>query len=92
MSNRFKQFYEAHNVQVFFPPETAEESSVLLVYDPLSPTASPLPAEKEKHLEEVAKELLKLAKDVVDVKTHIMTVDRKFHGSIVGKGGTTLNA
>ncbi|KAG1729843.1 uncharacterized protein EDB91DRAFT_1085624 [Suillus paluster] len=44
---RLKQFPEAHNVQVFFPLESAEESQVLLGYDPLSPSASPSSVERE---------------------------------------------
>jgi hypothetical protein len=87
-----KHFHEAHNVQVFFPPESAEQSSVLLVYDPSNPSASPSPVEKERHLEEVSKELMKLAKDAADVKSEIVAVDKKWHEAVVGKGGTTLNA
>jgi hypothetical protein len=89
---RLKQFHEAHNVHVYFPPESAEQPSVLLIYDPASPSASPSPVEKEKHLEEVTKELLKLAKDAADVKTQVLDIDAKLHGAVVGKGGTTLNA
>lgn len=81
-----------HNVQVFFPPESAEQSQVLLVYDPSSPSASPLPVEKEKHLEEVAQELLKMAKEAADVKSQTIPVEKRWHEAVVGKGGTTLNA
>jgi hypothetical protein len=91
-SLRLKHLNEAHNVQVFFPPESAEEPSVLLVYDPLSPSASPSPVEKEKRLEEVTKELLKFAKDAADVKSQVLNIDRKLHDAVIGKGGTTLNA
>jgi hypothetical protein len=87
-----KQFHETHNVQVFFPPESAEQSSVLLVYDPLSPSASLSPVEKERHLEEVSKDLLKLAKDAADVKSEIISVDARWHEAVKGQGGTTLNA
>lgn len=91
-SLRLKQFHEAHNVQVFFPPESAEQSSVLLVYDPYSPSASPSPVEKEKHLDEVAAELLKMAKDAADVKSELIPVEKRWHEAVVGKDGTTLNA
>lgn len=87
-----KQFYEAHNIEVFFPPESAEQSSVLLVYDPFSPSASPSPVEKEKHLDDVAAELLKMAKDAADVKSELISVEKRWHDAVVGKDGTTLNA
>lgn len=91
-SIRLKQFHEAHNVQVFFPPESAEQSSILLVYDPLLPSASPSPIEKERHLEEVSKDLLKLAKDAADVKSETISVEIRWHEAVKGQGGTTLNA
>ncbi|KAG0706160.1 hypothetical protein DFH29DRAFT_904030 [Suillus ampliporus] len=91
-AKKLEQFHEAHNVQVFFPLESAEESQVLLVYDPLSPSASPSPVEKEKHLDEVAKELLKMAKETADVKSQIITVEKQWHETVVGQGGTALDA
>ncbi|KAG1734692.1 uncharacterized protein EDB91DRAFT_1146341 [Suillus paluster] len=91
-AKKLKQFHEGHNVQVFFPLESAEESQVLLVYDPLSPSASPSPVEKEKHLDDVAKELLKMAKEVADVKSQTISVEKRWHEAVVGQGGTTLNA
>ena len=91
-SLRLRQFHEAHNVQVWFPPESAEQSAILLVYDPLSPSASPSPVEKEKHLDEVASELLKMAKDAADVKSELISVEKRWHDAVVGKDGTTLNA
>ncbi|KAJ7200694.1 hypothetical protein C8J57DRAFT_424290 [Mycena rebaudengoi] len=91
-AKKLKQFHEAHNVQTFFPPESAEQSTVLLVYDPLSANASPSPDEKKRHLEEVTKEILKLAKDAADVKSETVAVEKRWHDAVVGKGGTTLNA
>ncbi|KAF9454024.1 hypothetical protein P691DRAFT_755082 [Macrolepiota fuliginosa MF-IS2] len=91
-AKRIKQFHEAHNVQVFFPQESEESSSVLLVYDPFSPNASPSPDDKKRHLDDVEKELLKLAKDAADVKSQTITVDRRWHEAIIGQNGTTLNA
>lgn len=89
---RIKAFHDVHNVSVFFPPESAEQSSVLLVYDPYSPSASLSPVDKAKGLEDVEKELLKMAKDAADVKTQSITVEKKWHEAVVGKDGTTLNA
>lgn len=90
--DRIRGFHENHNVLVFFPPESAEQSLVLLVYDPTSPSASPSPVEKAKNLEDVEKELLKMAKDAADVKTQTITVEKKWHDAVVGNNGTTLNA
>jgi len=87
-----KQFHDAHNVQVFFPPESAEQSSVLLVYDPLSPLGSPEPVEQEKHLNDVATELLKMAKDAADVKSELISIEKRWHDVVIGNDGTTLNA
>ncbi|KAJ7039151.1 hypothetical protein C8F04DRAFT_1320207 [Mycena alexandri] len=90
-AKKLKQFHEAHNIQVFFPPESAEQSTVLPVYDPLSANASPSPDEK-RHLEEVAKEILKLAKEAADVKSETIAVEKRWYDAVVGKGGITLNA
>jgi polyribonucleotide nucleotidyltransferase len=89
-AKKLKQLQEAHNVLVYFPPESEEQSLVVLVYDPLSPAVSP--ADKEKHLDDVSKEILKLAKDAADVKSVTLTIDKKWHDSVTGWGGTTLNA
>ncbi|KAJ7772582.1 hypothetical protein DFH07DRAFT_164980 [Mycena maculata] len=91
-AKKLKQFHEVHNVQAFFPPESAEQSTVLLVYDPLSGNASPSPDEKKRHLEKVAEEIFKFAKDAADVKTENITVEKRWHEAVVGWGGTTLNA
>lgn len=89
---RLKQFHDSHNVSVYFPPEATEQSLVLLVYDPLSPNASPSPDEKKTKLDEVSKEILKFAKDAADVKSTSIQVEKRWHDAVVGEGGTTLNA
>ncbi|KZT71001.1 hypothetical protein DAEQUDRAFT_707779 [Daedalea quercina L-15889] len=91
-AKKIRAFHEAHNVLVLFPLESEEQSSVLLVYDPTSPSASPSPVEKAKNLEDVEKELLKMAKDAADVKTQMVSVEKKWHDAVVGRNGTTLNA
>ncbi|THH31786.1 hypothetical protein EUX98_g2412 [Antrodiella citrinella] len=91
-AKKIKAFHDVQNVLVFFPPESAEQSNVLLVYDPTSPNASPSPVEKAGKLEEVEQELLKLVKDAADVKTVTIPVEKKWHEAVVGKNGTTLNA
>ncbi|KDR75234.1 hypothetical protein GALMADRAFT_69452 [Galerina marginata CBS 339.88] len=88
---KLKHFHEAHNVHVYFPSETLESSNVLLVYDPLSSGASLSPDDKKKHLNDVEKELLKLARDAADVKTEVVSVEKRWHDAVVGNGGTTLN-
>lgn len=64
------------------------------MHDPLnlSPAAPLSPAQKQAHLDEVQKELLKLAADAADVKTELIVIEAKWHSAIVGKAGTTLNA
>lgn len=89
---RLKQFHETHNVLVFFPPESLEQSSLLLVYDPTFPSASPSPLDKSKNLEDVANEVLKMAKDAADVKSQLIEVEKKWHSAVIGRSGTTLNA
>lgn len=77
---------------MFFPHESLEESSLLLVYDPTSPSASPSPLDKSKNLEDMANEVLKMAKEAGDVKSQLIEVEQKWHSAVVGKSGTTLNA
>lgn len=84
--------HDAHNVLVIFPNEAAEISTVVLVYDPLSTSASLIPDEKKKHLDDVEKEVLKMVKDAADVKSQTVPVEKRWHDAIVGHGGTTLNA
>jgi polyribonucleotide nucleotidyltransferase len=91
-AKKIRQFHETYNVLVYFPPENAEQSSVLLVYDPMGKAASPSPDDKAKSLEEVSKELLKMAKDVADVTSETLEVEKHWHEAIIGQGGTTLNA
>ena len=89
---RIKQFHDSLNVRLFFPDESSEDSTILLVYDPQSPNASKNPNEKSQHVAEVEKELLKLARDVADVKSELVPVESKWHSYVAGKDGTTLNA
>ncbi|KAG8886137.1 hypothetical protein FRB97_007175 [Tulasnella sp. 331] len=89
---KIKQFQEAHNVLVFFQPEELESSSVILVHDPHSSLAAISAAQKQKHLKEVAEEILRLAKEAADIKSKTIYVDQKWHSAVVGKNGATLNA
>ncbi|KAF9469904.1 hypothetical protein BDZ94DRAFT_1151041 [Collybia nuda] len=91
-AKRLKQLYDTHNVLVIFPNEATEISTVVLVYDPLSTSASLVPDEKKRHLDDVEKEVLKMAKDAADVKSQSVSVEKRWHDAVVGYGGTTLNA
>ena len=64
---------------------------MLLVYDPLSSATSTSSDEKKKHLDDVETEISKLVK-AADVKTEVVSVEKRWHEAVVGKGGTTLNA
>ena len=66
-------------------------SEVILVCDPMSTTAIPL-EEKKKHLDDAEKELVKLARDIADVRTQKISVEKCWHEAILGTGRTTLNA
>lgn len=77
---------------MYFPAESAEQSSVLLVYDPFGIAASPSPDDKAKSLDEVTKELMKMVKEAADVKSDTLQVEKRWHEAIIGQGGTTLNA
>jgi hypothetical protein len=91
-AKKLKQLQDTHNIRIFFPLESQELSSVLLVYDPHAPNASLNPAEKSKNLKAVKAELLGLAKEAANVKSEVVTVDPKWHDAIIGTNGTTLNA
>ncbi|KAF8507398.1 hypothetical protein JB92DRAFT_2960799 [Gautieria morchelliformis] len=60
-AKKIKQFHNAHNVLLYFPPQSAKTSTIVLVYDPLLAAGSAMPAEKAQHLDVVEKELKKLA-------------------------------
>ncbi|KAG6828212.1 hypothetical protein H0H92_008785 [Tricholoma furcatifolium] len=91
-AKKLKQLHDTHNVLVIFPNEALEQSTVVLVYDPSTPSASASPDDKQKHLDDVEKEVLKFAKDAADVKSETVSVEAKWHEAVVGHGGTTLNA
>ncbi|KAH7108044.1 hypothetical protein BKA62DRAFT_680818 [Auriculariales sp. MPI-PUGE-AT-0066] len=86
-AKKIKAFKDTQRISIFWPAESTESSKVLIVYD-----ISADPANKAASLDEVAKELLKFAKEVADVKTEVVLVDEKWHAAIKGKNGTTLNA
>ncbi|KAK2464263.1 hypothetical protein APHAL10511_003720 [Amanita phalloides] len=90
-SKKVKQFHDTYNVLIFVPPESAEQSTILLVYDPQSPSASSCSDEKKKNLDIVESELLKMV-DVADVSSQSLHVEKRWHEAILGPNGTTLNA
>jgi hypothetical protein len=89
---RLKQLYETLNIHVYFPNESLELSRVLLVHDPMTSGAVISPNDKQKRLDDVEKELLKLAREAANVKTEIVAVEKRWHDAVLGNGRTTLNA
>ena len=81
---RVQSFQETRNVIVFFPAESSESSTVLLVHDPLSSQGNIAPAAKQKHLHEVAQEISKLVPAASNVKTETITISKKWHSSLIG--------
>jgi len=91
--NKIATFESAHSVTTVFPPASDESSDVLVVY------TGEIPADKkarETKLKDVlaaaTKALNELAKDAADIKTETLEVEKKWHRSIIGTGGTVLNA
>lgn len=79
------EFYAKKNVLVLFPPEEAEQSAILLVYDPNSAIASKSIFEKTKSLNDVFPQVAKMVKDVGAVKTELFAVEKKWHRLVSGK-------
>ena len=93
---KISQFETQHKVASIFPPPADESSEVLLVYSGLT---DDLPGDKKardaffaEHLAAATTALQSLAKDAADIKTENMDVDHKYHGYIIGPGGSILNA
>ena len=92
---RVNQFHSQHGVEVIFPLESQESSSVVLIYAPAdadSTDAKVLESQAKEKLALVKEELLKLAKEAADLKTSTVDVEAKWHRAIIGTGGTNLNA
>ena len=82
-----------HGVEVIFPLESQESSTVVLIYAPADVTdEKALNAQAKEKLAVVKDELLKLAKDAADIKTSTIDVEAKWHAAIIGPGGKSLNA
>lgn len=50
------------------------------------------PNDKQKHLDNVEKELLKLAREAANVKAEVVAVEKRWHDAVLGNSRTTLNA
>ncbi|ODN73290.1 hypothetical protein L202_07839 [Cryptococcus amylolentus CBS 6039] len=85
-SSKISNFEKAHNVTVVFPSASEESSNVLLVYN------GPKNANPTSVFEAASNELSAIAKEVADIKTEVLEVDKKFHKYIIGQGGSVLNA
>ncbi|KZO98979.1 hypothetical protein CALVIDRAFT_535076 [Calocera viscosa TUFC12733] len=89
---KLKAFQDAHGVDVLFPHEGAESSTVLLVHTrPLDGDKKANDAEIRKRLAEVKEEMGTMEKEAADMKTETLKVEKKWHRFIIGQGGTTLN-
>ncbi|EJU04322.1 hypothetical protein DACRYDRAFT_20891 [Dacryopinax primogenitus] len=89
---KLRAFQDAHGVDVLFPHEGSDTSTVLLVYThPMEGDKKTNEAEIRKRLAEVKAEMAAMEKEAADMKTETLKVDKKWHRFIVGQGGTTLN-
>lgn len=90
--------HEKKGVETVFPPTASAEgegrSDILLVFVPATPAADAKArdAEARRAIEEVKNDLLKSSVQAADLKTETLKVLSKYHRSIVGPGGSTLNA
>lgn len=90
--------FETRGVDLVFPPEGDESSSILLLLAGASVVGS-LPAEKKardeaaaKVLQGVKEDLLKASSDAADLRTETLTIFAKHHRHIIGPNGSVLNA
>ncbi|CAE6430863.1 unnamed protein product [Rhizoctonia solani] len=88
-AKKIEHFRTANHIEVHFPEESEEKSTVLLVYD-LGKNSSK--TEKKKHLDEVERELKKLVAETGNIRSEEVTVDQKWHQAIIGKNESNLNA
>ncbi|KAG8963700.1 hypothetical protein FRC03_002672 [Tulasnella sp. 419] len=88
-TDAISQFNEKNHVLVYFPEEYAEDSSILLVFDPETATK---PNEKKKHLDTVASEISNMVKAIGEVVTVEVPVEKKWHAAVAGKYDAKLEA
>jgi hypothetical protein len=90
---KIAQFSTQHGVEVVFPsattPADSPEANTVFLILPPTDTAT---GDVKTKLAEVKAELEKLVKDVADLKTSTLDIEAKWHRSIIGPNGTTLNA
>lgn len=95
--------YQKRGVDVVFPPasqasvDAAAGSEILVIVTPAA--SASFPADKKARdvaarqlLDEVKADLTRASQQAADLKTEVISVNAKYHKSIVGTGGSTLNA
>ncbi|WVN90844.1 uncharacterized protein L203_106087 [Cryptococcus depauperatus CBS 7841] len=87
-SAKIASFEKAHNISVIFPLANEESSDVLLVYTGSVGNNAKL----EEVLEGASNAINQLVKEVADIKTEILEVEKKLHKYIIGQAGSVLNA
>ncbi|KAF7723128.1 hypothetical protein EC973_002358 [Apophysomyces ossiformis] len=75
-----------HSVEIIMPEEAEETSKVLIVFEGSEE------GQKKESLEAAAAELKKIAADSADFISKTISVPAKYHKTIIGPKGTTLNA
>ncbi|PWN28993.1 hypothetical protein BDZ90DRAFT_230996 [Jaminaea rosea] len=90
--------YERKGVDALFPPPSTADgegrSDIILIYSPTMETSDKKArdAEAKRVLAEVKADLLKASQQAADLKTETLNVPSKYHRTILGPGGSTLNA
>ncbi|KAG0172167.1 hypothetical protein DFQ28_011451 [Apophysomyces sp. BC1034] len=75
-----------HSVDIVVPEEKEETASILIVYEGSEE------AQRKESLEAAATELKKIAADSSDFVSKTISIPAKYHKTIIGPKGTTLNA
>ncbi|OZJ05526.1 hypothetical protein BZG36_01906 [Bifiguratus adelaidae] len=85
---------EQYKVEVIVPEEKDDSDVILLVYTGVTGGSPDKDAEgmAKEAIETAMAELLKTAADASDFITETVNIPSKYHGSIIGPRGTTLNA
>lgn len=90
--------YEKKGADLVFPPASGSDgegrSDVLIVVSPCAELSDKKTKDAEAKclLQEVKAELLKASQQAADLKTEVLNVSAKFHRTVIGAGGSTLNA
>ncbi|TIB84727.1 beta and beta-prime subunits of DNA dependent RNA-polymerase [Wallemia mellicola] len=90
-----RQFEENKKITLLFPHESEQRDDIGLIYtgsSDLGLEGKALTNKIDEIIQDGVNSLMNLAKAASNITIQIVNVDPKFHKSIVGPGGTTLNA